>query len=72
MNWFHGNQVPFEWILNDIACKLNWIEFLKFISNWIKLDSDSIELKKNEMHIGVKDIENLFIYLVLKNSKMTD
>jgi hypothetical protein len=47
MNWFHGNQVSI-WmkILNDIACNLNWIEFLKFISNWIKLDSDSIELKK--------------------------
>jgi hypothetical protein len=53
-------------ILNDIACNLNWIEFFNFFSNWIKLDSNLIELKKIGRQIGVKDIENLFMYMVLK------
>jgi hypothetical protein len=43
MNWFQcGNEVPF-WmkILNDVACKLNWI--------WIEMKFYSVEFNWKEM-----------------------
>jgi hypothetical protein len=64
-------------ILNDIMCNLNWIEFKLFL-NWIqifKLNSNTlneikIQLTRNGMQIGAKDVENLRRTMVLKRKKL--
>jgi len=42
-------------IFDRIACQL------KLSSNWIELNWIEIQLKRNEMHIDVHNIENMFI-----------
>jgi hypothetical protein len=70
-------------ILNDIACRLNWIGFkfnsieFKYIVEWnsntTKFNSNWNELrfgeKKHGMQIGGENIEILFVNMVLNLKK---
>ncbi len=49
-------------ILNDIACNLNRIQISSIQSkfNWIK-----IQLKKNEIQVDTKTIENFLIVFII-------
>jgi hypothetical protein len=47
--------------MSEIACNFNWIEF-KF--------TNSIELKINGMQIGIKNVQNLLVTVVLEKKAL--
>jgi hypothetical protein len=63
--WKYWMKLHSTWIELNLN-RFNWIPILKFDSNSIKLNSRS-PIKKNDMQINAKVIENLFIISIIHN-----